>query len=112
LRNVDSEPLRDGFVFTRLQDVWECKVANGSWKVQVCLGDSGHSQSGQHLSIENQVGAAGVETGAGHFHEVTSIVNVRDGLLTLTLGIPQGGSNTCINWMILEPIERGAKHRE
>ena len=105
LRNLDTEPLRDGFVFTRQQDVWECKVANGRWKVHVCLGDSGHPQPGQHLSIENQVGAADIETGAGHFHEVTSIVTVRDGLLTLTLGIPQGGSNTCINWMILEPIE-------
>lgn len=105
LRNLDNETLRDGFVFTRQQDVWECRVANGRWKVKVCLGDSGHPQPGQHLSIENQVGAADIATGAGHFHEVTSIVTVRDGLLTLTLGTPEGGSNTCINWMILEPIE-------
>ena len=27
---------------------------------------------------------------------------VRDGRLTLTLGTPAGGSNTCINWVILE----------
>jgi len=105
LRNSDNEPLRDGFVFTRSQDVWECKVENGRWKVQVCLGDSGHPQPGQYLSVENQVGAENIETSAGHFHEVTSTVTVRDGLLTLKLGVPQGGSNTCINWMILEPIE-------
>ena len=105
LRNIDNEPLRDGFVFTRQQDVWECKVKNGRWKVHACLGDSGHPQPGQHLSIENKTAATNIETAAGQFHEVTSIVTVNDGHLTLTLGIPQGGSNTCINWVILEMIE-------
>ena len=112
LRNIDDQPLRDGFVFTRQQDVWECKVANGRWKVQVCLGDSGHPQPGQHLSIEGQVAAANTETAAGQFHEVTSTATVRDGYLTLTLGVPEGGSNTCINWVTLESIEPAAKHEE
>ena len=105
LRDFDIEQLRHSFVFTRLQDKWECKVANGRWKIQVCLGDFSHPQPGQHLTIENQVAAEDIETGAGFFHEVTKIITVDDGLLTLTLGTPQGGSNTCINWMILEPAE-------
>ena len=105
LRNIDDQPLRDSFVFTRQQDVWECKVENGRWKVQACLGDSGHLQPGQHLSIENTVAAENIETGVGEFHEVTSIVTVSDGYLTLVLGIPQGGSNTCINWVTLELLQ-------
>jgi len=102
LRGVDEEPLRDGFVFTREQDIWECSVANGTYKVHVCLGDADHEQLGQNLSIENVVVAKNIDTATGFFHETTTTVTVSDGALTLTLGVPQGGSNTCINWMILE----------
>ena len=105
LRNVDDEPVRDGFVFTRQQDVWECEVNNGNWKIQTCLGDPAHPQPGQHLSIEGKTVAENIETGAGHFWEFTTSVTVNDGHLTLTLGTPKGGGNTCINWVILEPIE-------
>lgn len=105
LRGIDKEALRDGFVFTRKQDVWECKVENGRWKVSVCLGDAGHEQPGQHLLIENKVVAKGIETGAGHFHEVTTEVEVSDGRLTLTIGTPEGGSNTCINWAWLAKVK-------
>lgn len=104
LRRSDSEPLRDGFVFTRGQDVWECKVPNGRWKVQACLGDAGHDQPGQYLTIEEAAVAKNIETSAGRFREFQADVTVRDGRLTLTLGTPKGGSNTCINWLILEPI--------
>lgn len=106
LRNVDREALRDGFVFTRKQDVWEYKVPNGRWKVQACLGDSGYPQPGQYLSVEGKVVAEDIETSAGQFYEVTSVATVADGYLTLKLGIPQGGSNTCINWVIIERIEQ------
>ncbi len=101
LRQQDDEPLSDGFVFTRKQDVWECDVPNGAWKVHVCLGDAAHEQPGQHLMIEEVVVAKGIETHAGQFHESLTEVTVRDGRLTLTLGTPAGGSNTCINWVIL-----------
>ena len=104
LRLADTETLRDGFVFTRRQDVWECKVQNGRWKVQTCLGDAGFPQPGQFLSVEGKEVVDDVETSAGYFHEVTAVVTVRDGLLTLTLGRPEGGSNTCINWLVLEPV--------
>ena len=108
LRNISAEPLRDGFVFTRQQDVWDCQVENGAYTVHACLGDAGHEQPGQHLSIEGQVAAKNIDTGAGQFHELKAEVEVRDGRLTLTLGVPEGGSNTCINWVILEPAKAPA----
>jgi hypothetical protein len=104
LRRVDSQPLRDGFVFTRQRDVWECEVANGTWRIHICLGDSGHVQPGQYVSIENRAAAQAVETTAGHFHEIECVRDVSDGRLTITIGIQGGGSNTCINWIILEPV--------
>ncbi|WP_345685171.1 FAD-dependent oxidoreductase [Novipirellula caenicola] len=98
-------PLRDGFVFTRKQDVWECEVDNGKWRVHVCLGDAEHEQTGQFLQIENIKVAEDVATAAGYFHETTTDIEVDDGRITLTLGTPHGGSNTTINWLIAEPIQ-------
>ena len=103
LRYVESDPLRSGFVFTRQQDVWECKVPNGKYRIHASLGDAGYPQPGQHLQIEGKVAAHNQATEAGQFHEITAERIVEDGRLTLTLGIPAGGSNTCINWIILIP---------
>jgi len=105
LRKVDNKKLRDGFVFTRFQDVWECTLPNGQWKVQLCLGDSAYDQRGQNVNVEGQFEAHDIETGAGGFHELSTIVNVKDGRLTLTLGTPKGGSNTAINWLIVTPVK-------
>lgn len=104
LRKVDGETLRDGFVFTRRQDSWECVIPNGSWKVHACLGDSAHPQPGQYLLIEGNRVATNIETSAGQFREIECEVNVQDGRLTLTLGNPKGGSNTCINWLCFYPV--------
>ena len=105
-RTADDQPLRHGFVFTRQHDVWECDVENRVWMVHVCLGDSAHEQPGQHLSIENEMIAENVDTGAGQHFETRTEIEVRDGRLTLTMGVPGGGSNTCINWVILVPADR------
>ena len=104
LRRIDDQRLRDGFVFTREQDVWECAVPNGRWKITACLGDAGHPQPGQYLRMNDRLVVENVETGAGHFLECTDVVSVKDGHVTLTLGTPKGGSNTCLNWVILEPV--------
>jgi len=103
LRNVDKGQPRDSFVFTREQDVWECEVPNGSWKVCVCLGDIQHEQVGQNLTIEESVVAKKLDTSAGNFVELETEVDVQDGRLTLILGTPTGGSNTCVNWIWLMP---------
>lgn len=103
LRN-DSDNLRRGFVFTRKQDVWECKVPNGNWTVQLCIGDSEHEQLSQIIQIEKTSLTTKADTPTGNFKEVTKKVEITDGKLTLTLGYPEGGSNTCINWLILTPV--------
>ena len=102
----DSENLRRGFVFTRKQDVWECKVPNGKWKVQLCMGDSEHEQLGQVIRIENESKNFNADTAKGNFKEITEEVEVKNGKLTLTLGKLEGGSNTVINWLILTPLSK------
>ncbi len=105
LRGTSLGPLRDGFVFTRAQDVWECEVDNGKWRVYVCLGDAGHEQAGQHLRIEDTMVAEDVATSLGVFHETMTEVDVSDGRITLTLGTPAGGGNTTVNWLIAVPVQ-------
>ena len=105
-RKGGKDPLKSGFVFTRKQDTWECEIENGSWKVTACLGDAEHPQPGQHLTIEGVMVAENVDTPAGRFREVSCTVNVGDGALTVTIGTPKGGSNTCINWLVVERAEK------
>lgn len=101
-----GDPLKSGFVFTRKQHTWECEIENGSWTVTACLGDAEHPQPGQHLSIEGVTLAENVDTGAGRFRELSATIVVKDGALTVTIGTPKGGSNTCINWLVVERTEK------
>lgn len=105
LRNAVAEPVRDGFVFTRKQDAWECQLSEGRWRVLACLGDAGHDQPGQHLTVEGRQLLKHIDTAAGCFREVDLIVEVKDGRLTVVLGTPAGGSNTCINWLVAYPVQ-------
>jgi len=105
LRDVDKGSPRDGFVFTRSQDVWECEVPDGKWKVHACIGDIGHDQLGQYLMVESEAVAMNVNTAAGKFLELETEVEVKDGRLTLTLGTTHGESNTCLNWVWFVPSE-------
>lgn len=105
LRHAVAQPLRDGFVFTRGQDVWECVVENGTWTVYACLGDAAHEQPGQNLRIEGTAVTENISTDAGRHHELQTEVTVRDGRLTVTLGRENSETNTCLNWLILIPIQ-------
>lgn len=104
-REVGEKTLKAGFVFTRKQDVWECRIENGSWKVTACLGDAEYPQPGQHLSIEGVTLAENLDTGASSFRELSSTIEVKDRALTVTMGTPKGGSNTCINWLVVEKTD-------
>ena len=101
-RSHGKDPLKSGFVFTRKQNTWECEIENGSWIITACLGDAGHPQPGQYLTIEGVTLAENVDTQAGRFRELSSTIEVNDGTLTVTIGTPEGGSNTCINWIVVE----------
>ena len=50
--------------------------------------------------------AENVDTPAGRFRELSSTIEVNDGTLTVTIGTPEGGSNTCINWLVVERAEK------
>ncbi len=104
-RQSGDDTLNSGFVFTRKQNTWTCEIENGSWKVTACLGDAEHPQSGQHLTIEGVNFAKNVDTQAGKFLELSSIIETKDGDLTVVIGTPKGGSNTCLNWLVIEPTK-------
>jgi len=104
-RSVYPESIRDTFLFTRDFAKWECELPNGRWLATVCNGDSGHEQTGHHVSFEGKVAVKNVPTAAGHFSEKTTTVVVTDGRLTMELGPQLSGSNTCVNWLRLIPLE-------
>ncbi|MCA9137033.1 MAG: FAD-dependent oxidoreductase [Planctomycetales bacterium] len=100
-RNAMDGP-GDSFVFTRATARWECAVTNGRYRITVCLGDSGHEQINQSLSIESERVVDRQSTAAGEFLEITHETIVRDGKLTIDIGSALEGSNTCLNWLRIE----------
>lgn len=102
-RNSLSGP-RDTFVFTRETDSWECELPNGRYRTTVCVGDSGHEQLQQTVVVEGVVAIDHHTTASGAFQEAQVVAEVKDGRLTLVLGSGESGSNTCINWLLIEPV--------
>jgi len=95
---------RDTFLFTRSHDVWECELAPGRYRVTVCIGDSGHEQFGQNVTVEGCPVLRDRLTPAGEFAEAAVDVEVRDGRLTIEIGLPGRATNTCLNWLTLELV--------
>ncbi len=95
---IDGEH-RDTFLFTRSHDVWELIVSNGRYEVTVCVGDSGHEQTGQNVTVEGHETLRNVDTFAGEWLEKTATVDVSDGRLTVEIGLPGSSTNTCLNWL-------------
>lgn len=93
---------RDSFVFTRQTARWECELAAGRYRVTVCVGDSGHEQVHQSVSIENTRVLDRVTTEEGEFAEAGVEVDVVDGRLTVDIGSGEANSNTCLNWLRIE----------
>ncbi|QDU07682.1 FAD-dependent oxidoreductase [Gimesia aquarii] len=104
-RKILPESYRDTFLFTRDHDIWECKVSNGRWLVTVCVGDSGHEQTGQWVTVEGNQVIKDVVTASGAFREQNVFVDVTDGRLTVEIGKATAGTNTCLNWICLEPAQ-------
>ena len=94
---------RDTFLFTRTHDVWELDVPpKCRLSVTVCIGDSGHAQVGQNVTVEGHALLRDHDTPLGSFAERTVEVVLLDGRLTLEIGKPGGTSNTCLNWVRLQ----------
>ncbi len=101
--NLNGE-LRNTFLFTRSHDQWEYTVNNGRYRVTVCIGDAGHEQTGQNVTVENQILFDNITTQTGWFNEKTIEVEVTDGRLTVDVGKNGSTTNTCLNWIILKPV--------
>jgi len=97
------EAYRDTFLFTRDHATWECEVANGSWLVTVCVGDSGHEQIGQWVTVEGHQIVKEEATVSGLYIERKAKIEVSDGRLTIEIGQPDAKTNTCLNWICIEP---------
>jgi hypothetical protein len=96
---------RDSFIFTRERDRWECAVADGTYRVVLCAGDSGHEQLKQFVAVEGTTVIDQQTTAAGEFAEVKVEVKVTDERLTIDVGSGQDMSNTCLNWIQIWPVQ-------
>jgi len=104
IRKILDGP-RDSFVFTRQHDHWEIAVQNGRYHITLCIGDSGHDQPKQSVSVEGTLVFNKVSTTQGHFAEKTVEVEVKDGYLSLEIGTKKANSNTCLNWLQLDLLD-------
>ena len=77
-------------------------MANGRYRITVCVGDSGHEQLQQTVSVEETVLIDKITTATGTFAEASLDVTISDGRLTVDLGSGESKSNTCINWLRIE----------
>lgn len=97
-RQIEGE-WRDTFLFTRSHDVWEYQIPKGRYTVTVCVGDSGHEQTGQNVSVEGTAVFENRDTAIGEWAEASADIEVKDGHLTIEIGRPGGSTNTCLNWL-------------
>ena len=104
-RSRYPEKFRDSFLFTRSHDTWELKLESGRYEVTACVGDSGHEQFGQNLTIEGTPAMRNITTLSGQFQESTLEVEVTDGHLTIEIGLPGSSTNTCLNWLAVRALE-------
>lgn len=104
-RNALPEPYRDSFLFSRSYDTWEYEVENGRYAVVVCVGDSGHEQAGQNVTVEGQAVIEDQFTATGRYHEASAEIEVKDDRLTVEIGKDGSNTNTCLNWIAFWKVE-------
>ncbi|HIQ22528.1 MAG TPA: FAD-dependent oxidoreductase, partial [Planctomycetes bacterium] len=102
-RNRLDGPWRDTFLFTRRHDRWERALPNGRYRVTVCIGDAAFAQTGQNVTVEGRALFRDHDTEAGWFAEKSIQVDVRDGRVTIEIGLPGRSTNTCLNWARIAP---------
>jgi hypothetical protein len=80
-------------------------VSNGEYNVTVCVGDAGFEQIGQRVEVEGQVLIDDRTTGLGEFRESSAMITVKDGRLTVELGLPGRKQNTCLYWLRIARLQ-------
>jgi hypothetical protein len=76
---------------------WEYDIANGTYQVTVSVGDPDYTDSNHVINIEGESAISGFQpTSDNLFSEVTTVVEVTDGKLTLDA---IGGENTKLNFV-------------
>ncbi len=103
-RNLLDGVERDTFLFTREEDQWECHLENGHYRITVCVGDSGHAQPHQNVTVMGTVVFDDVSTASGHFSEATTDVSITNSRLFVKIGSKTSHSNTCLNWLRIEKL--------
>ena len=84
--------LKDGISY-----YWEMELPNGDYLIRVVAGDSGFVDSVYKIEVEGVLTVDGTPTSSSRWVEGLSVVNVRDGRLTVTNG--SGAVNNKINFI-------------
>ena len=84
---------------------WEYDLENGTYQVTVSVGDPEFTDSNHVINLEGENAISGfVPTSDNLFTEVTTVVEVTDGQLTVDA---IGGENTQLNFIEIEPVDDG-----
>ena len=82
---------------------WEYKIGNGQYAVRVSVGDNNFLDSNHAINIEGKKVISGfAPTKNSKFQSASTVVNVRDGSLTVDA---IGGENTKLNFIEIVPVE-------
>ncbi|MBD2528138.1 Ig-like domain-containing protein [Nostoc flagelliforme FACHB-838] len=95
-------PANNSGTAVKIPAAWEYKLSNGSYNVNVSVGDPINTLNSKHqINIEGRAAISGfVPTATKKFTAVTRIVNVTDGKLTIDA---KGGTNTKLNYIAIAP---------
>lgn len=101
------------FKGTAVESYWELAVENGRYQVSVSVGDGSvwylndefHSINVEGINIITKFLPTGPAGSSGRFKQASIQVTVTDGLLTIDA---DGGTNTKINYAIIQPLPESA----
>jgi hypothetical protein len=101
LMHMQANNLATTFNGTRIEGIWQAKIANGKYDVTVSVGDDTQIDSKHSINVEG-VSAIAVfaPTSTQKFKSATVTVSVSDGYLTIDA---IGGTNTKINTVTIQP---------
>jgi uncharacterized delta-60 repeat protein len=88
---------------------WEIELPNGMWTVRLVAGDPSNTDSVYRMNLEGQLALSGTPSGDTRWFRQTSVVQIRDGRLTLTNA--EGAVNNKIAFLEIKPASPTAAPR-